>query len=143
MTAETRTTYPGTASDGDVLTAANFNKLPGGWMAYDGFDTSPHALDSDGTTLLDMTLTMDAGRLLRITASAVVSNATGSITLKVFDGGTLLLETSAGNQVWSFSVFLTPSAGEHEISFVGVDSAADALVSTAYLLVEDIGPAPS
>jgi len=143
MTAETRETYAGLAAAGDVLTAAHFNSLPGGWLGYDGFQASPHAIAaSPGTTLFTMTITVQSARLMRISAGAKIAFAGSTVALVVGIPGLNFIDTSSGNGNWSFQALWTPTNGEYTVTFTAMDAGAAANISDGYLVVEDMGPAP-
>lgn len=144
MTAETRETYAGLAAAGDVLTAEHFNSLPGGWLGYDGFQASPHSIAaSPGTTLFTMTVTVQASRLMRISAGAKIGFASGNVSLAVGITGLNFIDTSSPNGNWSFQALWTPTNGDYTVTFKATDPGAAANISDAYLVIEDLGPAPA
>lgn len=74
-----RTAYVATESVGDVLTKANFDKLPGGLIGY----ASVTAAQNTITTLVDLTsltvtVTVNTSRLIRIQGVVVYSAINGA-----------------------------------------------------------------
>ena len=67
-------TAPGDFSSGDVLTAADMNALPGGFIASDEL-TSDTAINTSETALLSFTASFTAGRNYLIGLSGFTYNA--------------------------------------------------------------------
>lgn len=144
MAAETRESYAGLGAAGDVLTADHFNSLPGGWLGYDTFQSSPHTIPaSPGTTLFTMTITVQSARLMRVSAGATISSPSGNVAIGVGPTGLSLIDVQAGTGSWSFSALWTPTNGEYTVTFGAINAAGTANISDAYLIVEDLGPAPA
>ena len=150
-----RTAYVGTQVAGDVLTAANFTKLPGGWIG----DASVTANQTGITTVADLTnltvaVTAGSSRRLRITAQAIITRTVndGYVLMSIKEGATVLQQiqihpVSTDGDTKSGSVTVTPSSGSHTYKLtlergsgtgtVGIAANASA---PAFILVEDIGP---
>ncbi len=63
----TRTGYPGTEVAGDILTASNFNKLPGGLIGYAVITSSVTGITTaTDITGLSVTLTPGGNRMIRV-----------------------------------------------------------------------------
>ena len=155
-----RTAYVGTQNPGDILTSANFTKLPGGWIG----DASAGATDTTGVTTetaitnATVTVTVGSNRRLKITGTAFVNRtvADGHIVGYIKESSTKLgrfcqifpSSTSAFELQTGFCT-VTPTSGSHTYYLslerntgtgtVGHFSGGG--VSPAQILVEDIGPA--
>lgn len=156
-----RTAYVGTQVAGDVLTAANFTKVPGGWLGH-AETTTPQT--SIGTTAIDLTsltvtVTVGASRRIKITAGCnFENNAAGAnyAILTINEGATVLNDAIApmGNAGTAqefaaahLTVVLTPSTGAHTYKLQAFFQNGSTNATTAsanrkpFILVEDIGPA--
>lgn len=149
-----RTAYAGAAVSGEVLTAANVNKIPGGWI---GYATNTAAQTGVGTTATDLTnltvtVTVDTSRRIRITGYVPIQQRTSAALSEVdiHEGATRLARHFASVAADQFdtmtpSVILTPTAGSHTYNLKMVTSAGtvDTVYGTdtiAFILVEDLGP---
>jgi hypothetical protein len=74
--ADTRSTTPGTWSVGDLVTAAQLNGLPGGWVAHDTNTSASTAVAStgDGTNLITFSVTLRDDRRYRVAGRARYRN---------------------------------------------------------------------
>jgi hypothetical protein len=153
----TRDSYAQDPSSGDILTAANFRKLPGGWIGYNEGTTDQNTV----TTAVDVTgcsvtLTPDNNRRLLITgqifveANAAAARAQIAILAdgaQVGPAAHIRMETSgsAGRCSVRTSAIITPTNASHtyKLQAAGVTGTINVLSSaqTAFILVEDIGPA--
>jgi hypothetical protein len=157
-----RTAYPGSQSVGDVLTSANFTKLPGGWIGYAEVTANQTGITTDtALTGLTVTVTVGTSRKIRITGVGVIERTVGDGQGigYIKEGATKLGRWAQANQVTVAqgsgsvvsnpgSTFTTPSAGSHTYFLtlerttgtgtIQLDAAAG---TPAYILVEDIGPA--
>src|SRR6476660_3820165 len=87
-TSSTRVGYAGTESIGDVLTKANFDKLPGGCVDYHRIVVDSTA--SGGTTTvtgLTSAITAGTARFYKITifCSNITTTGSGTASLEVWD----------------------------------------------------------
>jgi len=150
-----RTAYVGTEAVGDVLTKANFDKLPGGWIG-EALVTASQASITAETDLTNLTVTVTAGanRRLKISATVPVQNSTPNVQmiLSIKEGATYLQQGAlivAGTSVYEtihVEVDLTPTTGSHTYKLAlqaaaGTGAMAATANHPAFLLVEDIGPA--
>lgn len=155
-----RTAYVGTEAVGDVLTKANFDKLPGGWIGYAEVTANQATITVEADlTGLTVTVTVNTNRRIRINsfihlASTVVGD---EVALYIKEGATYLAYASAtiGTANRNFplgrDVVLTPTAGSHTYLLraarttgtgtVTMVAAAANNGSPAYISVEDLGPA--
>lgn len=150
-----RTAYAPTA--GEVLTAANLARLPGGWI---GVSEATANQGSIGTTSTDLTnlsvaVTVGTSRRIRVSVFCNISMQTASnrALLRLQEGATQLAEARKDIVVdnhasFNVSVILTPTAGAHTYKITArVLNAGSSLTSEAsstapaYILVEDLGPA--
>lgn len=147
-----RTAYAGAAVSGEVLTAANVNKMPGGWIGHSEATASQAGITAEtALTNLSVTVTVGTARRLRITVMVRLQAAGGGdSTVTIKEGATLLTNSSqtlvAGKvETVMFSAVITPTAGAHTYnSTLGSTSSTDSNASAtipAFILVEDIGPA--
>jgi len=159
-----RTAYAGTAVAGDVYTAANHAKMPGGWIGYVETTTAQSGISTEtDLTGLSVTVTVGTNRRIRVSCHVNLQYTTGGaadtiIFLHVKEGATYL-----GGQRWQFksdttlnqqqlfnpAVVLTPTAGSHTYKLSTVRNTGTlGTISTnananfpAFILVEDLGPA--
>lgn len=153
----TRTAYPGTISAGNTITAANNNRIPGGWIGYaEGTTSQTGITTATDVTGCSVTLTPNSSRRLKITGQ-ILAQASGSaaraILLILQDGtqvgpaGQQRMETtaSAGQCTVRTSAIITPTNASHTYKLQAqagtgtINVASD--TQTAWILVEDIGPA--
>lgn len=166
-----RTAYAGTALAGDPYTAANHARMPGGWIGYAEVTANQAIQDADSGGLetnltgLTVTVTVGANRRIKITGSGTVrlDDPTGIMLAygRIMEGASPLghwckvgllppsgapLATGAEVKAEG-SVILTPSAGAHTYKLtLYADGGTDLLLvaaagDTAWILVEDLGPA--
>lgn len=148
-----RTGYPGTHNAGDVLTSANFTKLPGGWIGYAEVTANQTGI----TTVTDLTglsvaVTAGTNRRLKITGSIRVTRtvADGYTTLYIRESSTNLNFGVTLSTLDFFCVamaVITPTAGSHTYKLslerttgTGTVGIAAAAANPNFILVEDIGP---
>lgn len=156
-----RTGYVGTQVAGDVLTAANFTKVPGGWLGHAETTTPQTSIGTSAVDLtgLTVTVTVGASRRIKITAGCnFENNAAGAnyASLAINEGATILndvlVNMAAAGTAQEFAgayvaVVLTPSTGAHTYKLQAFfnNGAANATTASAtrkpFILVEDIGPA--
>lgn len=152
-----RTAHAGAATVGEVLTAANYNRLPGGWIG----DTEITANQTGITTQVDLTggsvtVTVGASRRIKITAHAMVQSTVASdeVAIGTYEGATELqiaiatLAVANRIQTLESMVVLTPTTGAHTYKLTALRSSgtgsASVVASAArptFILVEDMGPA--
>lgn len=150
----TRTGYVGTQVAGDVLTAANFTKLPNGWIGYVEATANQNGISAEtDLTSLTVSPTVGTSRRLRISGRVYVqvssAGATAILRLKQ-DGVTIGQGAAQPNdtvdfvsiEVWSVE---TPSSGSHTYKLTLQAEAgtvdAENATSKGMVLVEDVGPA--
>ncbi len=150
-----RTAYVATESAGDVLTAANFNKLPGGLIGYAVVTSTQTGISTvTDLTSLTVTVTVNTSRIVMIDALVVVlqQSVGGTPSVSIYEGATQL--GSAGGTHTASATFATyrpmciisPSSGAHtyklraSTSAGTVDTSASA-TQPATLAVYDFGPA--
>lgn len=161
-----RTAYAGTAADGDVYTAANHARMPGGWIGYELKTADQDVNSGSDVEVLSRAVTVGPNRLIRVAffapAVRLFNLAGGAATLVAFvkikaDGVQIArgelrgptTSTAADALVVpvAIAVLATPTAGAHtysvSISTTAADKRASVLAGTsapATLLVEDLGP---
>lgn len=155
-----RTAYAGTASAGDVYTAANHAKMPGGWIGY-AERTTDVVVTSDATakdvTDVTVTVTVGSSRRIKISVQANMDVATAPNVTAAYvrDGSNNVVGTVGAFNFASTSdtafftgwCEVTPSSGSHtyKLSVLGVGggnmTVQCSAESPACILVEDIGPA--
>lgn len=153
-----RTAYAGAAVAGEVLTAANVNRVPGGWIGYNEVTASQGSIGATEVALTTLTVTVTVGTSRRIRISAETMFATtvaqDVAELRIKEGTTVLqarprkIMAASQSETISASVVLTPSAGSHTYylaailaSGSGTITSAASATQPASILVEDIGPA--
>lgn len=151
-----RTAYVGTQVAGDVLTAANFTKVPGGWIGYAEVvasqGTITTAVDLTGLTV---TVTVGTSRRIRITGHIRVNSTVAGdyCRLDICDGASTILgqgqqQIGASNEAVYATLVLTPTAGAKTYKLMLSRSVGTGSLTMnasangpAYILVEDLGPA--
>jgi len=163
----TRTAYAGTAADGDVYTAANHARMPGGLIGY-GTRVTDISVAATTTTILTVAPTVGPSRLVRASFSLPklrLFNASGpgsatlSVNVRIQQDGSNVwdgevrapTDSTLGNAFtipFAGSVILAPTTGAHTYNVTvfsgGAAARGDVLasaVSPAVLMVEDLGPA--
>lgn len=151
-----RTAYAGAAVAGEVLTAANVNKLPGGWLGYAEVTADQGGIVAEvGVTGLSVVVTVGSARRIRVSyIGQSATTASGDVTATFIREGaaylqsaTLTLPNASAHTISAYCI-LTPTAGSHTYSIttqrlVGSGSITHKAGATnpASILVEDIGPA--
>lgn len=151
-----RTAYVSTEVDGDILTAANFDKLPGGWIGYVEATANQTTITTEADlTSLSVTVTAGTTRRLRLTGKVNFTStvANDGAKLRIKESSTVLnaadnaTPTGAGGVFIFASAVITPSAGSHTYKLTLARTGTGTLTmnasatEAAYLLIEDIGPA--
>lgn len=143
---------------GDVITEANLEKLPGGWIGYAEVSANQASISTEtDLTGLSVTVTVGDSRRIRITGRGIVSRTVADgVTLGQIKESTTVLgrwcqhspsaTTEFGNEM-GFCV-ITPSAGSHTYKLTLQRNTGTGTVtlnagtgSEASITVEDIGPA--
>jgi hypothetical protein len=153
-----RTAYAGAAVAGEVLTAANVNKLPGGWIGHGEVTTGQSGITTE-VDLAGITVTSTVGPSRRILVSVELSFAStvanDVVSVRIKEGATSLVErefhlgsVAAASATARLSVVLTPTSGAHTYKATMVRAAGTGTLNTsasttkpAFILVEDLGPA--
>jgi hypothetical protein len=150
-----RTGYVSTEVDGDVLTSANFNKLPGGWIGYAEVTANQAGIVAEtDLTSLTVTVTVGTSRRIRVRAQARASKsvADGNVVLYVKEGATYLtgidaqMANTTAETTIAGDVILTPTSGAHtyklamNLAGTGTVTMGAGAAYPAFILVEDIGP---
>lgn len=151
-----RTAYAGAAVAGEVLTAANVNKLPGGWIGYAEVTANQGGITTEiDLTSLSVAVTVGTSRRIRISyIGSVATSVSGDTAVAYIKEGAAYLQQSAltmpsgANEVVNSSVVLTPTAGAHtykitmaRLAGTGTLQHTVSATSPGYILVEDLGPA--
>lgn len=148
-----RTAYDPTP--GEVLTAANLKRLPGGWIGYVEVTANQTGITTEvDLTGLSVTVTVNSSRRIGISTRVAyqASAAAAAVTVNIKEGATYLTfgQAAAGTsaafaETLSAMVVLTPTAGSHtyKLSMSGGSSTTMVASATlpAFILVEDLGPA--
>lgn len=149
-----RTAYTPVA--GEVLTAANLKRLPGGWIGYNEVTADQAGITAmTDLTGLSLAVTVAATRRVRVTVqcwvfssvngdSAQVSIREGSTQLNT---GTVQVSNVVATSV-NFSAVLTPTTGAHTYKASLLRSSGTGSLTMqagatfpAFIYVEDVGPA--
>lgn len=151
----TRTAYAGTAAANDTLTAANFNKLPGGWVGYVTATANQGSITSEvDVTGLTVTLTLVSGRRYRAWARARFDNdsAGNGVLLRIYNDATQIASdvvekgTANDDDMAAPWAILDGDGSSHTIKVTAEQRSAGTVTLQAsstnpmILLVEDIGP---
>lgn len=147
-----RTAYAGAAVSGEVLTAANVNKLPGGWIGHNEITATQTGITAEAAlTNYSVAVTVGTSRRIRITVLVRVTSASATnISVFIKEGATYLAQSTTNvgaSQVETmmFSAVITPTAGAHTYNAtMSAGASSDANAGTAqpsFILVEDLGPA--
>lgn len=150
----TRDSYTADPTAGDVLTAANFRKLPGGWIGYDASTTNQTTSGTTELTLHTLSVPVDASRRLRITyhtSRCTLSVDGDDFTIRsYYDGAQVNAHTarqSRADGVEFLTVADTTAAGSKTIAITaqritgtGTLQLRGASTDPAFMLVEDMGP---
>lgn len=145
---------------GAVLTAAQQNRFPRGVMAFTSSTTTPTAFATETVTVTGASFTAVANRYYRvtyfepsITIATTASYFQAKIRLTDISGTIYASADTAVGTVnpgyMSLSIVTTLTAGSKNFVATGLSGSANnitctrggASTRTAYLLVEDIGPA--
>jgi len=145
-----------------VLTASQMNRFPRGVMAFTSSTTTPASFSSETVTITGSSFTAVANRYYRITYyEPAITIATAAsfyqtrirltnISGTVYGSADTLVNTlSVGSSSISLVVVTTLSAGTTNFVATGVSGSGNNITCTrgglvnrtAFLLVEDIGPA--
>lgn len=152
-----RTAYAGTATAGQVLTAANVNNLPGGWIGFVEVTTAQSGISAiTDLTGLSQAVTVNNTRKIKITfhSPGTLSTVAGDRFRYYVREGATILQTIEGvapgtsraegmTMTWSGN----PSSGSHtykisleRITGTGTLTAAADADGKMQMLIEDIGP---
>lgn len=150
----TRTLYTPTALE--VLTAANLNKLAGGWLGYAEVTADQTGIGTSVTDLtsLSVTVTVPASRRVRVTGKIIVGAAStppAVVELYIRDGSSTTLNKSqiridAASQDSLMAAWVgTPAPGSNTYKLsalvtAGTFTSAAAATYPSFILVEDLGP---
>lgn len=161
-----RTTYLGTENTGDVLTKANFDKSPGGLAAYAQLTANSAALSGFTGIGIAANCPATANRIYLITIGAAGFSLAGSggqtTDYCIYDASTAQSITSTivannlsvsnqpgatvcayheptGSNQYQPVIALVNNSGANTIAVLATASGSAA--RTAYILIEDVGPA--
>lgn len=140
---------------GQVLTASQVNDLPQGTIGYAQVQANQTGITTEvDLTTLTVTVTLVAGRRIRIVGSILVQSTVAGDAMEMnIKEGTTILQVGVeieglANQYVSIekSVVIQPSAGTHTYKLslqrligTGTLTMIAAANATAFILVEDIG----
>lgn len=149
-----RTAYAGTVADGDVYTASNHSRMPGGWIGYAEVTANQTGITAEtDLTGLTVTVTVNTSRRIMVSAFVQVTRtvADGSTNLFIKEGAAHLQEADPDAEtLWpvAVSVVLTPSAGSHTYKLALARGTGTGTVGITadtgrpnYIYVTDVGPA--
>lgn len=150
-----RTAYAGTPVALAVLTAANFNKLPGGWIGHTDVTATQTGITSTvALTGLTVTVTVGTSRRIKVSGSFyMLSNVANDVFSGIINEGATVLQqgpvqVDANPRTVTPWCVLTPSAGTHTYFLsmgravgTGSGTLAASAASPCSILVEDMGPA--
>ncbi len=149
-----RTAYVATEVAGDILTASNFDKLPGGLIGYSNVTSSQTGI----TTITDLTslsvaVTVNTSRIIKIEGFANYSQVTtgGVSNLVIRESSTTLGNAAlnigaSGNAGMFVAVIISPTTGAHTYKLsastnLGTVGTSASATQPAYIAVYDLGPA--
>lgn len=154
-----RTSYPGNAVVGEVLTATNVNKAAAGWLGYTAVTSQQTGISSEADlTGVTETITAPSNRRLKVSFHGLMQSDTANnmSRIRIKRDGTTIAESSQvhgtaggpGQLTHDFSAIDTPSSGsrvykataQRQTGSGTVISAATSVDGT-YILIEDMGPA--
>jgi hypothetical protein len=155
-----RTGYVGTQASGDILTAANYTKLPNGWIGWSQATADQTGIEAQvSLTNMGVTVTVGTSRRLKISVQVTVRADDGE-TLRglLWEDGTQLdwwARETAGvygpdGRIFSAFTIRAPTSGSHtyfctlenEAGVAGTPlSTSASSTHPGWILVEDIGPA--
>lgn len=153
----TRTAFPGTISAGASISAANNNRLPGGWLALDEDTASEVTSSTTELTLHTLSVPVGANRKLRIhfhTPKVTITVASDDFAFRIYYDGTAIQRltckrssTQTEDGVNFVGTVNTTTSGNKTIavtlqraSGTGTCTLTPAAVAPTFMLVEDIGP---
>lgn len=153
-----RTAYAGTAADGDVYTAANHARMPGGWIGYVESAGNQAGIGSSEVDLTGLTVTVTVGPSRRIKIGGQVTvSGDGAKEVKIYEDGVHIgrlgisstsVGTSENNRTLSGACWRSPSSGSHTYKFRALTSPTSSMTVTGsaanspnFITVEDLGPA--
>lgn len=150
----TRTAYAGTALAGDVYTAANHARMPGGWIGYVEVTSNQNGFSTEvDVTGLTLTITPNSSRRLSVrgAVSVQVGTSAATVVLRLKEDGVKMIDAAVqpndNADVLSIPIeaITTPSAASHtwKLTIQVETGTADVenSISKGWLMVEDIGPA--
>lgn len=149
----TRTAYAGTALAGDVYTAANHARMPGGAIGYVETAVNQNGFSAEvDATSLTVTLTPNSSRRLKVSGQIYVNvgTATSTVILRLKEDGVTIQQSAVQpNDTADFismpiAAMTSPTAASHTWKFTVQVEAGTADVenstSKGWILVEDLGP---
>jgi hypothetical protein len=155
-----RTAYAGTAASGDIYTAANHTKMPGGWIGWSSATADQTNIKTQvSLTNMGVTVTVGTSRRLKISVQITVTAPDGeTIRGLLWEDGTQLdwwARETAGvygtdGRIFSAFTIRAPTSGSHTYfcTLENEAGAAGAAIATSassvhpgWILVEDMGPA--
>ena len=156
MTTATRTVY--TSAAAEVLTSANFEKMPKGWIGYAYTDSNNGAITSEADlTDLSVTVTIPEDRLIIVRTRVLfdidntgAANISGFVNVDGTNQGQFARGKGLQNSelLGSAPVFLAGlTGGSHTIKLRAARTSGTGVVTTIasstnlnFLIVEDCGP---
>jgi hypothetical protein len=156
----TRDSYVGDQAAGTVLTAANFERLAGGWIGRNEVTASQGGITTEvDLTGLTVSPEVNDGRLIRVSCSVAIQRVADATTWTGFlfikedgnvIGGARFEGPASTNDQKTVSPYVlrTPSAGVHtyklSLAKTGGGGTVGTVASATFpctILVEDLGPA--
>lgn len=146
-----RVGYVGTQSAGDVLTSANFTKLPNGVIGYIK-KTSNSTMSGTDTTITSVGPTINSNRAILVSAFGnIESTGAATATVRLKEGATILntanIEQANGNPTFFYveALILAPTAAAHTYLLTAASNAGAGIVAgttaqPVILRVTDVGP---
>jgi len=151
-----RTALPGTESTGDVWTTTYIDRLPGGAIGYSKVTANQGSITTAvDLTSLTVTVTVNASRLILISAYGLFTNGTNGdgAAMTILEGATQLASSSGigpsnavGFALTPSALLVAPSTGSHTYKCQGVQQIGGTVTlnasstAPAYILVQDLGP---